>query len=169
MNSSELARIIGDGRGTGILVETAFCLTRPKSTDRSRLAFSRFGSVFCGFPPIKRIRDNPNLMFVTYRGLSRMAYQLRLLVYMRRCLTALVNPAKVPWVGDFGRRLKEQIATEVPADLALCEFDCNKSQCSWNEWGSCERRISMAAGELMPSAIQKAYSTNVRALQVAVG
>jgi len=50
---------------------------------------------------------------------------------------------------------KEQSVAEVPADLALCEFDCRKSQCSWDKWVSCERRISKAAGELMPSAIQQ--------------
>lgn len=88
---------------------------------------------------------------------------------MGRGLTTLVNLTKVPWVGDFGRRLKEQIAGEVPADLALCEFDCNKSQCSGIEWGSCERRISKAAGELMPGIIQEAYSANIGAPQVSVG
>ena len=44
---------------------------------------------------------------------------------------------------------KDQIV-EVPASDALCEFDCRKEQCSQNEWESCERRITTAAGELWP-------------------
>jgi len=47
---------------------------------------------------------------------------------------------KGPWIG------------EVPEDDALCEFDCRKNQCRHDEWASCERRISKAAGELMPPA-----------------
>lgn len=57
-------------------------------------------------------------------------------------------------LSGFGHCVKDQIVAEVPDDLALCEFDCRESQCSWNEWVSCERRISKAAGELMPSIIQ---------------
>lgn len=46
--------------------------------------------------------------------------------------------------------LKGQIVREVPAEDALCEFDCRKEQCLYGEWASCERRLSHAAGELMP-------------------
>ena len=53
-------------------------------------------------------------------------------------------------LSKLGHWAKEQIVAEVPDDLAVCEFDCRKSQCSWDEWVSCERRISKAAGELMP-------------------
>ena len=53
-------------------------------------------------------------------------------------------------LSKLGHWAKEQIVAEVPGDLAVCEFDCRESQCSWDEWGSCERRISKAAGELMP-------------------
>ena len=48
--------------------------------------------------------------------------------------------------------LKRQWIKEVPEDIALCEFDCRKGQCLYDEWDSCERRISKAAGELMPPA-----------------
>ena len=58
-------------------------------------------------------------------------------------------------LSKLGHWAKEQIVAEVPDDLAVCEFDCRESQCSWDEWASCERRISKAAGELMPSAIQQ--------------
>jgi hypothetical protein len=46
--------------------------------------------------------------------------------------------------------LRDQILQEVPDEYALCEFDCRKSQCTLEEWKSCERRLSKAAGELMP-------------------
>jgi len=48
------------------------------------------------------------------------------------------------------RRFKLQWSEPVPEDIAVCEFDCRKSQCSYGEWASCDRRISGAAGELMP-------------------
>jgi len=83
---------------------------------------------------------------------------------MRQGLTILASAASLR---DFGRRLKGQIVPEVPAELALCEFDCRKGQCSWDEWASCERRISEAAGELMP-LIQKARSGDVGALEAAI-
>jgi hypothetical protein len=49
-----------------------------------------------------------------------------------------------------GHWMQEQVVVEVPADLALCEFDCRQTTCSSKEWTSCQRRISNAAGELMP-------------------
>jgi hypothetical protein len=55
----------------------------------------------------------------------------------------------------FGHWLKGQIIAEVPMELALCEFDCRRNQCPWGEWLSCERRISKAAGELMPSVFRQ--------------
>jgi hypothetical protein len=48
------------------------------------------------------------------------------------------------------RWLKGQIVGEVPPEDALCEFDCPKWQCTEGEWATCERRLSRAAGELMP-------------------
>jgi hypothetical protein len=48
------------------------------------------------------------------------------------------------------RWFKDQIVREVPPEDALCEFDCRKPQCTADQWASCERRLSHAAGELMP-------------------
>jgi hypothetical protein len=45
---------------------------------------------------------------------------------------------------------KNQLVTDVPEDVALCEFDCTRGQCTLDEWATCERRLSHAAGELMP-------------------
>ncbi len=41
----------------------------------------------------------------------------------------------------------------VPPDIELCEFDCRKNQCLTEDWSACERRLSRAAGELMPKPI----------------
>jgi hypothetical protein len=60
------------------------------------------------------------------------------LVQLRFCLSRL------------GHWMKEQVVTEVPAELAICEFDCRQAPCSSEEWATCQRRISRAAGELMP-------------------
>ena len=46
--------------------------------------------------------------------------------------------------------VKDQIAKDVPDEVALCEFDCRKQQCTVDEWERCERRITKAAGELSP-------------------
>ncbi len=51
-----------------------------------------------------------------------------------------------------GHWAQEQVVGEVPTDLGLCEFDCRRTSCSAEEWISCQRRISKAAGELMPYA-----------------
>jgi hypothetical protein len=38
--------------------------------------------------------------------------------------------------------LKEQWVAEVPDDLAICEFECRKSKCSFDGWANCVRRMS---------------------------
>lgn len=50
----------------------------------------------------------------------------------------------------FWQWVKNQIAQDVPASGALCEYDCRKPQCTEEEWATCERRIQRAAGELWP-------------------
>jgi hypothetical protein len=52
------------------------------------------------------------------------------------------------------QRLKKHLIDDVPDDVALCEFDCRKSPCTYGEWAACKRRLSKAAGELMPSATE---------------
>jgi hypothetical protein len=44
--------------------------------------------------------------------------------------------------------IKNQIVQDVPEEIALCEFDCHKQQCTEIEWQTCPRRIAWAAGEL---------------------
>jgi hypothetical protein len=50
----------------------------------------------------------------------------------------------------FGWLLNE-IVQDVPEEVAICEFDCDKQQCTFEKWLYCERRLRKAAGELMPS------------------
>jgi len=40
--------------------------------------------------------------------------------------------------------VKDQIVQLVPKDIAVCEFDCRKEQCTWAEWKTCGRRLSKA-------------------------
>ena len=40
------------------------------------------------------------------------------------------------------------LVQDVPDAIALCEFDCCKSQCSATEWASCARRLERAAREI---------------------
>ena len=68
-----------------------------------------------------------------------------------------------PALGFFAqawRWLKGQFVREVPPEIALCEFDCRKEQCMNDEWATCERRLSQAAGELMPDSHKPPKSPN---------
>jgi len=46
--------------------------------------------------------------------------------------------------------IKNQVIQPAPDDITICEFDCRKQQCALGEWQSCDRRLTKAAGELMP-------------------
>jgi len=46
--------------------------------------------------------------------------------------------------------LKNEIVGNVPPETAVCEFDCRKQECRYGEWATCDRRLTRAAGELMP-------------------
>ena len=67
-------------------------------------------------------------------------------------------------LSELGNWAMEQSVAEVPADLALCEFDCRKSECSRDEWVDCKRRISSAAGELTP-CVRQEHAGNVRTIE----
>ncbi len=36
---------------------------------------------------------------------------------------------------------EKPLVEPVPNDIALCEFDCRKMQCRYDEWESCGRRL----------------------------
>ncbi len=38
-------------------------------------------------------------------------------------------------------RLRGHWVQTVPADCAICEFDCSKTECSDSEWQQCKRRL----------------------------
>ena len=54
----------------------------------------------------------------------------------------------------FWRWLKSQIATDVPEEAAVCEFECRKPECAQGEFDQCERRQNKAPGELTPKPPQ---------------
>ena len=35
--------------------------------------------------------------------------------------------------------------TEVPDDIAVCEFECGETECRMGEWKLCERRLQAVA------------------------
>ena len=39
------------------------------------------------------------------------------------------------------RFLMDHLIQDVPEALALCEFDCRRTDCSAEQWASCERRL----------------------------
>lgn len=49
--------------------------------------------------------------------------------------------------GKLTRSLEDKIVGDVPPDYALCEFDCRKTQCQFNEWLHCPNRLSYLALE----------------------
>ena len=70
-----------------------------------------------------------------------------------------MNAIRLPdLVGELCDWLRNQIVAEVPADLAVCEFECRNTECRSEEWICCERRISRADGEHMLLVSQRERS-----------
>ena len=70
-----------------------------------------------------------------------------------------MNTTRLPvLVDDLCHWFRKQLVAEVPADLAVCEFECRKTECFSDEWVCCERRLSRETGELIPLASQRAGS-----------
>jgi len=38
-------------------------------------------------------------------------------------------------------RLLKNPVSEVPEEIAVCEFDCSETECRSGDWQSCERRL----------------------------
>jgi hypothetical protein len=49
--------------------------------------------------------------------------------------------------GKLALRLKNEIVRDVPPEYALCEFECRKTQCQFNDWLHCANRLSYLALE----------------------
>ena len=49
----------------------------------------------------------------------------------------------------FGKLLKwfRIPVANVPEEIAVCEFDCNKTECLLGDWEQCERRRNVQAGQ----------------------
>jgi hypothetical protein len=45
-------------------------------------------------------------------------------------------------IANFKHWVTDQLVSEVPLDIALCEHGCRKSQCLQEEWEHCERRLA---------------------------
>lgn len=42
-------------------------------------------------------------------------------------------------------RILEHFVSEVPDELARCEFDCSVEECTEEDWVQCENRLKVAA------------------------
>jgi len=42
-------------------------------------------------------------------------------------------------------RPKNLLIADVRKEIAICEFDCPKNQCTKGEWATCQRRIDLQA------------------------
>lgn len=58
-------------------------------------------------------------------------------------------------MAGFWQWIRNQIVQEVPIEIALCEFDCDKQQCTEEEWRTCPRRLASVAAQLMPASGSK--------------
>jgi hypothetical protein len=64
--------------------------------------------------------------------------------------TTGLKDVRVDMVHRAWRWLAHELIQDVPEDVAICEFDCRKPQCTYSEWLNCGRRVKKAEGELMP-------------------
>jgi len=56
--------------------------------------------------------------------------------------------------------LTGQLASEVPLDIALCEYGCRKPQCLQEDWEHCERRLAFIKSMQVTPEEAKAKSRN---------
>jgi hypothetical protein len=47
--------------------------------------------------------------------------------------------------------LKDNIVSDAPPELSLCEFDCPKTKCSLHDWEHCQNRLSYLALAATPA------------------
>jgi hypothetical protein len=48
-------------------------------------------------------------------------------------------------LGKLRNWLMGHLIQDVPDDLAVCEFDCRKPQCTQGDWENCQRRLQYCA------------------------
>src|SRR5208337_587876 len=55
------------------------------------------------------------------------------------------TPSRSSSRASLWHRLKSMQFSEVPREIAICEFDCPRNQCTHGEWATCQRRIQLEA------------------------
>lgn len=60
-------------------------------------------------------------------------------------------------MAGFWERIKAEIVQEVPDEIAFCEFECHKEQCTRAECQACPMRLAWAAKRGV--ALRKASAT----------
>ena len=55
------------------------------------------------------------------------------------------TPSRSSSRASLSHRLKSMLFSEVPREIAICEFDCPRNQCTHGEWATCQRRIQLEA------------------------
>ena len=102
--------------------------------------------------------------------LQWLGFQMRQASRSGRAETMTMHFTKIRTsVGELSRWVRNQIVANVPAELAPCEFDCPRSECSLDEGIWCERWVSRAAGERMSLASQRESSEDVQSVETKGG
>jgi len=61
--------------------------------------------------------------------------------------TGNANPFHILW-----HRLTSDFIQTVPDEIAVCEFDCRKADCTAEEWRNCKRRLHRTSWEIKRAA-----------------
>jgi len=61
-------------------------------------------------------------------------------------------------------RIAAEFVAEVPPGDAVCEFDCQRTQCLTGEWEMCERRLAGAKNELWPDPMPRQRAATEKAV-----
>ncbi len=63
-------------------------------------------------------------------------------------MSAFTSSRSVPRSGaTLWQRLKNLFIAEVPQDIAICEFNCARTQCTHGQWETCQRRIDLTSAD----------------------
>ena len=54
----------------------------------------------------------------------------------------LTTPSPSQAISHAWNTLVHEIVDIVPENMACCEFDCSKPECSYSKWATCERRLA---------------------------
>jgi hypothetical protein len=57
-------------------------------------------------------------------------------------------------LAKFAAWLKKDWIADVPPELAVCEFECRRNECLYEDWVCCQRRTSGLAKQLLLSFVR---------------